>query len=212
MNDNERKDLLKYGLKIVDEGLTFGAGGNLSIRTSQGMLITPSAIEYTDLKEEDIVHMDLRGNIISGNLKPSSEYNLHSEIYLKREDVNAVIHTHSKFISVLASMNQDLLSAYYLIAESGDSRVRVSPYETYGTKKLAEDAVQYLEHRKAVILANHGLVACGKNIQEAFSVARDLEFCAFVQVMASLSGNMSLIPDDKISELAVKFSNHGQKG
>lgn len=211
MYEVSRKEIISYGIKMIDEGLTFGAGGNLSIRTDSGMLITPSGIEYSNLHSGDIVHMKFNGEILHGYFKPSSEFQLHSEIYKKRKDIGAIIHTHSKYISVLAAKGEDLKAAYYLVAESGDSIVRVAPYETYGTEKLAIEAVEYLENRKAVILANHGLVACGKNIKEAYSIARDLEFCAFVQIMASISGKVNIIPDEKINELIEKFSHHGQK-
>ena len=210
MEDKIRLEIIEYGKKILDKNLTFGSGGNISVRFDNNMLITPSAVAYDELQKLEIVYMDYEGKVIRGNLKPSSEHKMHSLIYENRKDVNAIIHTHSKYINVLAALGMDLKAANYLIASSGDSIVKVAPYETYGTEELAEKALEYLENRKAVILANHGLITCGKDLEEAYNIAMDLEFCAFVYVKALSIGNVNLIPEDKIEELVEKFKNHGQ--
>lgn len=210
MEDKIRLEIIEYGKKILDKNLTFGSGGNISVRFDNNMLITPSAVAYDELQKLEIVYMDYEGKVIRGNLKPSSEHKMHSLIYENRKDVNAIIHTHSKYINVLAALGMDLKAANYLIASSGDSIVKVAPYETYGTEELAEKALEYLENRKAVILANHGLITCGKDLEEAYNIAMDLEFCAFVYVKALSIGEVNLIPEDKIEELVEKFKNHGQ--
>lgn len=210
MEEKARNEIIQYGKIILEENLTFGEGGNLSIRYDENMLITPSAVPYNDLQKHEIVYMDYKGKVIKGNLKPSSEYRLHALIYETRPEAKAIIHTHSKYISVLAAINEELKAANYLIASCGDSKVKVAPYETYGTLEFAEKAVEYLENRKAVILSNHGLVTYGENLEEAYKIARDMEFCAFVQVKAMAIGKLNLIPDSKIQELVEKFKNHGQ--
>lgn len=210
MEEKSRNEIIHYGKKILEDDLTFGAGGNLSLRYNDNMLITPSAVPYNDLMKHEIVYMDYEGNVIKGNLKPSSEYRLHALIYENKKNAKAIIHTHSRYISVLAAINQELVAANYLIASCGDSKVKVAPYETYGTLEFAQRAVEYLEDRKAVILSNHGLVTYGESLEEAYSIARDLEFCALVQVKAMAIGKLNIIPDEKIKELVEKFKHHGQ--
>lgn len=210
MEDRKRLEIIEYGNKILEEHLTFGSGGNLSLRYDENMLITPSGVPYEELQKLEIVYMNYEGEVIIGKLKPSSEYMIHSKIYQERKDINAIIHTHSKYINVLGAIGEDLKAVHYLIASSGDSIVKVAPYETYGTKELAERALEYLENRKAVILANHGLVACGENLEEALQISRDLEFCAFVYVKALAVGKVNIIPDEKIKEVVEKFKTHGQ--
>ena len=210
MEEKLRNEIIDCGKKLLFEDLTFGSGGNISIRHEDGMLITPSGVEYEELQKQEIVYMDFEGRVVRGNSVPSSENMMHSLIYEKRADVNAIIHTHSKYINVLAAMGEDLKAVNYLIASSGDKVVKTTPYETFGTEKLAEYAVEYLGQRKAVILSNHGLITCGSTLDEAFKISRDLEFCALVQVKAMAVGELKLIPDDKIEELVQKFKEHGQ--
>ena len=175
----ERELLIEYGKLMLEKNLTKGSGGNLSIfiREENLMLITPSGIDYYSIKLEDIVVMDLDGNIIEGERKPSSEYALHSIFYEKREDINAIIHTHSIYASTLATLNWELPASHYLIAVSGGNNVRCAPYATFGTMELALNAYQSMKDRYAVFLANHGMIAGAKELNQALSKSEEIEIC-----------------------------------
>lgn len=214
MDVKERRDLIEYGLKIVSEGLTFSSGGNLSVYLpkDEAFLITPSGMDYTKIKERDMVKMDLQGNLVEGERVPSSEWHMHKEIYLVRKDIKALIHTHSRYISVLSSLGLDLVAVNYLMASAGVSRIPIAPYETFGTEELAKLAAQYLgDSSKAVILSNHGLIAGGETLKEALEITRDLEFCAFQYITALSTGKeIQVIPDEKMEEVMKRAKSYGQ--
>ena len=214
METKDRNDLIQYGLALVEEGLTFGSGGNLSVRSddSQSFFVTPSGMDYDALKKSDLVHMDPGGNVIAGTRKPSSEWPMHAAIYRSRPDVRALIHSHSKYISAFSVLGEDLGPVSYLIASSGVASVPCAPYETFGTDALAQKVVASMgKTSKAVILANHGLIAGGKNLKEALSLTRDLEFCAFMYMTALATGRaIQMIPEKKIDEVIAKLKTYGQ--
>lgn len=214
MDVKERRDLIEYGMKILSEGLTFSSGGNLSVYLpkDQAFLITPSGMDYGKIKERDLVKLNLEGQIIEGERVPSSEWQMHKEIYLKRPDINALIHTHSKYISVLSTLGLDLVAVNYLMASAGVSRIPLAPYETFGTEDLALFAAEYLgDKSKAVILSNHGLIAGGKDLKEALEITRDLEFCAFLYITALSTGKeIQVIPEEKMNEVLEKAKTYGQ--
>lgn len=214
METKDRNDLIQFGLALVNEGLTSGSGGNLSVRSddSKSFFITPSGMAYDALKKSDLVHMDLEGNLLGGTRKPSSEWHMHAAIYRVRPDIRALIHCHSPYISAFSVLGEDLGPVSYLIASSGAGSVPLAPYETFGTDALAQSAVKALgDDAKAVILANHGLIAGGKTLKEALSLTRDLEFCAFMY-MTALSTNkpIQFIPDEKIKEVIEQMKTYGQ--
>lgn len=214
MDVKERRDLIEYGIRILSEGLTFSSGGNLSVYLPKddAFLITPSGMDYSKIKERDLVKLDLEGNVIEGERVPSSEWQMHKEIYQSRPDIKALIHTHSKYISVLSILGLDLVAVNYLMASAGASRIPIAPYETFGTEGLAKFAAQYLgKESKAVILSNHGLIAGGKDLKEALEITRDLEFCAFLYVTALSTGReMNVISDEKMAEVLEKAKTYGQ--
>ncbi|MDQ0508141.1 L-fuculose phosphate aldolase [Aedoeadaptatus ivorii] len=215
MDVQERRELIYYGKTLIEEGLAFGSGGNLSVRLdgSEKFMITPSGMDYFAIKERDLVAMDTYGNVVEGFRTPSSEWQMHAEIYDRRSDIHALIHTHSKYISVLSTLGEDLQAISYLIASSGTSRIPLAPYETFGTPALARSAAEHLGDRsKAVILANHGLIAGGKTLKEALEITKDLEFCAFLYITALSTGKeISFISDEKIDEVIARAKDYGQK-
>ena len=214
METKDRNDLIQYGLSLVKEGLTFGSGGNLSVRSddSKGFFITPSGMAYDCLEKSDLVRMDLEGNIIGGLRKPSSEWHMHAAIYRARPDIRALIHCHSNYISAFSTLGEDLGPISYLIASAGATSVPLAPYETFGTDALAQSAVKAMgEQSKAVILANHGLIAGGRNLKEALSLTRDLEFCAFMYMTALATQKpIQFIPEEKLKEVIEKLKTYGQ--
>lgn len=212
MDIQKRQKLIQYGKKMVENNLTFSTGGNLSIRIDdRSFLITPSGMAYESLKERDLVVMTSEGQILKGDRKPSSEWHMHGAIYDARPEINVLIHTHSPYVSVVSSLGEDLPPISYLIASAGTRTVPLARYETFGTKELGEAAVEAMGDCKAVMLANHGLIAGGDTLAQAFSLAQEIEFCAFMYVTALSTGKkINFIPDDKMDEVIEKFKGYGQ--
>lgn len=207
----ERKQLVEYGKVMLTEKLTTGTGGNLSIfiREDNVMLMTPSGIPYNDTKEEDIVLMTLEGEILEGNCKPSSEYDMHRIFYQQTPNVNAVVHTHSEYATVFACLQEDILPLHYIIGSIG-SRVRCCKYETFGTAKLAEVAFKEMKQDKGILLGNHGTLTVGEDLASAFSVAKDIEFIAKLYYRAKSIGTPVLLNDEQLEEVIEKFGTYGQ--
>lgn len=212
MDIQKRQKLIQYGKKMVENNLTFSTGGNLSIRIDdRSFLITPSGMAYESLKERDLVVMTSEGQILKGDRKPSSEWHMHGAIYNARPEIKVLIHTHSPYVSVVSSLGEELPPISYLIASAGTRTVPLARYETFGTKELGEAAVEAMGDCKAVMLANHGLIAGGDTLAQAFSLEQEIEFCAFMYVTALSTGKkINFISDDKMDEVIEKFKGYGQ--
>lgn len=208
----EREDIVEYGKKLVQSGLTKGTGGNISIlnRELKLMAISPSGIDYFHTRPEDVVVLDLNGQVVDGHRKPSSELEMHRIFYEKRDDIHAVVHTHSPYATTISTLNWELPAASYLVAYAGYN-VRCAPYATFGTRKLAEYAFEAMIDRKAVLLANHGLIAGGHDIMNAFNIAEEIEFCAEVYYRAKSIGEPVILPEEEMKILIEKFKGYGQR-
>lgn len=210
--EKERKELIKYGKKLVTEGLTKGTGGNLSVfnRERGLMAITPSGIDFFEIKEEDIVIMNLEGQVVEGEKLPSSEWYMHLIQYQKREDLDAVIHAHTTYGTVLAVLREPLPASHYMIAVAGKD-VRVADYATYGTKELAENAAEAMKDRRAVFLANHGILAGAQDLLNAFNIIEEVEYCSKIYCVAKSMGEPVILPDEEMELMAEKFKTYGQR-
>jgi L-fuculose-phosphate aldolase len=155
-------------------GLIKGTAGNVSIRTEQGMLITPSGQSNERLSADDLVLMDLQANCLSAG-KPSSEWRFHRDIYVAKPEVQVVIHTHSTFATTLACLRAEIPAFHYMIAVAGGNTIRCAEYALFGTQALSDNALVALQDRHACLLANHGMIATGRSTQHALSVAMEVE-------------------------------------
>ena len=209
--EKARKDLVKYGMKLVEHDLTKGTGGNLSIYDIEEglMAITPSGIAYSDMEPVDIVIMNLDGEVVEGDKKPSSEEAMHRFIYKERSDINALVHAHSTYATSLSLLRQSLPPAHYMIALAGYD-VRCAEYATYGTEELANNAVKAMEGRNAVLLANHGLLAGARDLPNAFNTTEEVEFVAEVYWRAKAIGEPVILPKDEMALMEEKFKSYGQ--
>ena len=208
---NIRKELVEYGKRLVDSELTSGTGGNLSYFDSETgyMAITPSGLDFYKTKEEDIVILALDGTVIEGNRTPSSEWVMHKRIYETRKDINAIIHGHTIYASVLACLREELPATHYMIAVAGET-VRVADYASFGSKELAENAAKGMEDRNAVLLANHGIIGGSNNLRNAFNVIEEVEYCAKIYVIAKSIGNPIVLPEKEMKFMSEKFKSYGQ--
>jgi L-fuculose-phosphate aldolase len=171
------EQLLKTSQQLAHLGLNKGTSGNASVRCQDGFLITPSGMPIDSMTAADMAHMHLNGSVAEADSqkKPSSEWRFHRDILANRTEINAVIHTHSMFATTLACLHQEVPAFHYMIAVAGGDTIRCAPYALFGSQQLSDDALMALVERKACLLANHGMIALGRDLQDALAVAVEVE-------------------------------------
>ena len=211
--EKERELIVEYGKKLSASGLCPGTSGNISILNKDlGLVaISPSGIDYFETRPQDVPIINLLGEIIDGSTKPSSEIHLHLDFYAAKPEISSIVHTHSVFCSVFAALRQPLRAVHYVIGDANTDEVPCAPYCIYGSKELSEAAVNACGNSLAVLLANHGIVCCGKNISSAYGLAKNLEYLAEVQYRAMSIGNPVILSKDQMNSVMEKFKGYGQK-
>jgi len=206
----ERTAVSDLGRQMLDQGLTTGTGGNISARNGDRVAISPSGMPYDEIEPEDVPIVDLNGEQLDGDRKPSSEFRMHTDVIRERDDVGGVVHTHSPYASTFASLGEPIPASHYLIAFIGN-KIPVAPYETYGTAELAEVALEALgEEYNACLLEQHGVLAVGDSVEAAFEVALMVEYCARIHYQAVSIGEPNIVPDEEIETLLDRFADYGQ--
>ncbi len=207
-----REAIVAAAKRMDAAGFAPNKSGNVSARTDDGMLITPSGLPYARMTPDDLVAMQLDGTV-TGNGKPSSEWPFHAAIYAARPDAQAIVHTHSPNATALASARKPIPAFHYMIAYCGGADVRCADYATFGTPELAESVVRGLEGRKAVLLANHGVVALGATIEGAYNIAAEVENLAGEYLTILAAGLDPVILDEaEMERVAARFSGYGKVG
>jgi len=204
--------LIDYGLKMLKDGLTTGTGGNISVALRQeGVIaITPSGIDYDQIKPADISLIDFNGRHLEGE-KPSSEWQLHLKLYNLRPAINAVVHTHSRFATTLALLNEPLPACHYLIGVAGCKEIRIAPYATFGTEELAEKTAAALGPQdRCILMANHGLIAVGNELASAYDTALYIEEVAELYHRARAIGKPVILSDQEMDKALLRFQNYGR--
>ncbi len=211
--EEERKDIVRYGLRMLDAGLTRGTGGNLSAmdRSLGTVALSPSGIPYGELVPENVPVLDLSGTVLEGRQRPSSEKDLHLEVYRARHDVTSVVHTHSTFATTLACLGWELPAVHYLVGFAG-RKVPLAPYETFGTLQLAQAVVAVLgQEFNAALMANHGMLATGKDLASAFNTAEEIEFVAELYYRTSAVGEPVLLSEEQMDAAMERFRDYGPR-
>lgn len=209
-----RKNVVETGFLILSSSLTVGTWGNISCRFPKEdyIAITPSGMSYDRLTPEDIVVLDLKGNIIHGVLKPSIELPLHLEIYNARQDVQAIVHAHSTYATAMAAARQEIPGAIEDLVQIVGGNVRVNEYALPGTKQLGINTVKAMEGRNAVLLANHGMLGVGRDLEEAFRVCQIVEKSAQITLVAQMMGGVVKLSEDDIESMRNFYLNsYGQR-
>ena len=209
--ENERKLIVEYGKLLVTKNLTTGTGGNISIfdKEKKYFAISPSGIDYFETTPEDVVIMDLDGKVVEGIRKPSSEWMMHMIFYKKRDDVEAVVHTHSRFSSTISCMRWDIPALHYYVAFAGKT-IPCAKYASYGTQELADNAFEGMGEGKAALLANHGLITIGRSVKEAFLVAEMSEEMAEYYYRTKSIGEPVLLDEEEMESMLLRFKSYGQ--
>ena len=209
---NERQAVAEYGKKMITSGLVKGTGGNISLSNPEKTLlaITPSGVAYEGLATEDVVVVDMDGNRVDGQLKPSSEMAFHLALIKQRPDIKAVVHTHSDHATALACLRWELPAVHYLIGSAGNV-VPLAPYATFGTKALADNICRVIGSSNAVLMANHGLVTVGTNLRKAFTTAELVEYVAKVYLITKSVGTPVQLSMEEIEEVIQRSVGYGEQ-
>jgi L-fuculose-phosphate aldolase len=181
-------------------GINQGTSGNLSVRNGDGFLITPTSLRYELMEPDDIVEMNFDGTHL-GKRKPSTEWRFHLDILRSRPDRHAVLHCHSTFATSYSCHRRDILAYHYLVALAGGKTIRCAKYAAYGTQELSENALQALEGRDACLLANHGQIAIGRDMEQAFKLAVEVEILARNYIQARSMGEPILLSDAEMDQV-----------
>ncbi len=214
MTENQkRRKIIDLCLLMNSSGLNQGTSGNISARHEGAMLITPSGIPYEKLMPKDIAKLSLDNGDIDwdGPYKPSSEWHFHKAILQDKPELNAVVHTHSTFATVVSIARDNIPACHYMIAAFGGNSVRCADYETFGSPELSASINKAMVDRSACLLANHGMIAAGKDLDNAMWAAVELETLSKQYYYSKLSGDMTILPDDEMAVVSEKFKSYGQK-
>jgi L-fuculose-phosphate aldolase len=205
------REIIETSQTIEPAGLGVVTAGNVSGRWKDGLIITPSGVPYTDLNPASLVELDLEGNAVAGELKPSSEWRLHAAVYAVRAEVNAVVHVHSPWATALACTRRDIPAFHYMVARAGGDSIRCADYATFGSAELAQNAVAALMDRRACLLANHGMVALGEAPRPALDLAREVEEMARQYLLSRLAGEPVLLDEAEMRVNLEKFKTYGRQ-
>ena len=199
-------------LEVARTGLTHGRSGNISVRRDeQHFCITPTGAAFDSLRREQLPVVRLDGHW-SGSLRPSSEWRFHRDIYRRRSDVHAIVHTHSRYATALACTGRGIPAFHYMVAVAGGRDIRCAPYHTFGTQELSDAAVVALEGRKACLLANHGCIAVGADLRAALALAGEVENLAAQYCAALALGNVHILDEAEMTRMVEKFRTYGTQG
>jgi L-fuculose-phosphate aldolase len=205
-----RERIVATARRLNALGINQGKSGNVSARVEGGFLVTPSGLPYEDLQPADVVHVTADGHA-SGHRAPSSEWRFHRDIYARRPEAGAVVHTHSAFATTLACLGRGIPAVHYEVAFAGGNDIRCAPYRTFGTQALSDAAVAALEGRRACLLAHHGVIAFGADLDDALRLADKVEAMARLYWQALQVGEPALLDDDEMARIAERFRTYGPR-
>ncbi len=208
--DDARSALVAFGRRLVSEGLAIGTAGNLSVRVDDLIAITPSSLAYELLEPDDICVMSLDGRQVDGRAALSSEWPLHSSIY-EATDAGAVVHTHSPEVVALSATCEALPAIHYAIVALGGP-VPVVGYTRFGSRQLANNAVEVLATHRAAILQNHGAVTYGATLVQAFERALLLEWLAHVYRLSLAYGTARILTTEELDDVAAEAARRRYGG
>jgi len=203
MLEKERLRVAKTAVAMLESGLVVNTSGNVSIRVDDKIVITPNGMPYAELEARDIVVLDMQGNMLSGELLPSSETPLHLAVYVSNPGAGAVVHTHSVHATAVSTLVQELPAIHYQIADLGGP-VPVAPYQTFGSQALADELSDTICGRNAALMQNHGSVTIGATVEQALARSITLEWLARVYLVASQAGTPTLIDDEELERVLAR--------
>lgn len=200
----------EFARNSVAAGLNQGTSGNVSARSPDGFLITPSGRDMTGLGAADVVPVAMDGGAPEG-MKPSSEWRFHRDIYAAFPEAGAIVHAHSPFAVALACLRRGIPPFHYMVAMAGGTDIRCARYATFGTQALSDAVIEALRDRRACLMANHGLVAWGKSLAGALALALEAEALCGQYLRCLQVGEPVLLNEAEMAEVLEKFRDYGSK-
>ena len=212
MRKNEikiRKQIIEACLLMEKKALNQGKAGNISVRWKDGMLITPSGISYQGMKTKDIVFVDSKTKP-HGIWKPSSEWRFHFDILKVRKEFDAVVHNHPAYGTGMSVLRKDIKAYHYMIAFLGGDTIKCSTFAVPGSQELSDAAIKALKGRKACLLANHGTITCGKNLDEAMFLTEEFEILCKQITIAKINGKPQLVEKKHMKKIIEAIKMYGK--
>lgn len=203
-----RREVVEAVARLEAIGFNQGSSGNVSCRLGERMMITPTGANAASLTPEKLVVVDLEG-AVEGSGLPSSEWQMHAEIFKARSVAQAVVHTHADACVALSCLREALPPFHYMIAGFGGNDVRCARYEAFGSKALALAAVEALEGRSACLLANHGMIAFASSVAQAVGQTIKLETLVRQYLMTRQVGTPVLLSDAEMEAVRERYQHYG---
>ena len=202
-----REQLLATARAMNSQGLNQGTSGNVSVRSGEGFLITPSALAYEQCTSADLVWVDRSGQA-TGNRKPSSEWRMHRDIYHHYPQAGSVLHAHSLYCTTLACLERSIPAFHYMVAMAGGDSIRCAPYATFGTKALSDAVIKALHARSAALLGHHGMICYAADLDRTLALAVEVETLACVYLQALQVAEPSVLPAAEMVEVLQRFKDY----
>jgi L-fuculose-phosphate aldolase len=205
-------EVIKYSKKLNITNLSALRSGNISVRAKQkgveGFYITPSGMKYSSLKTKNIVFVSLKGIFDNKKNKPSSEWRFHQDIYVNKKEAKAIVHAHSTCATAVSSHQKNIPAFHYMVAVAGGEDLKCTKYATFGTKQLSRNIIKALKNRTACLIANHGQVAFGDNLEKAFELAQEIENICHQYINALRVGIPKILSKKEMRIVLGKFKNY----
>lgn len=207
-----RQQLVAYANMLEPRGLSVGKSGNLSARIGDRVLITPSAVPYAALTPDLIVALSLQGEVQPNQCHPpSSEWRFHCDLYRQRQDIQAITHAHPTASTALACTGRGIPAFHYMVAVAGGSEIPIADYALFGSAELSQNIQSALGELNACLLANHGLIAAGASVEQAFNLALEVEQLARQYCQALQLGDVRILNAEEMRQVLQKFKHYGQR-
>ena len=203
-----KSEIIKFSKLLNSRKLSALRSGNISVRFKKGFFITPSGKKYSSLKSKDIVYVSLNGKFDKKLGIPSSEWKFHQDIYLKKEEANAIVHSHSTNATALSVHKKSIPAFHYMVALAGGNDIKCANYATYGTRKLSVNILKALKNRKACLISNHGQIACDDNLSKAFELAEEVENLSLQYITALKIGKPKILSNVEMNKVLAKAKNY----
>tara|TARA_Y100000590_G_scaffold406539_1_gene495933 strand:- start:6792 stop:7451 length:660 start_codon:yes stop_codon:yes gene_type:complete len=212
-----KKEVIKYAQKLNSTNLSPLRSGNVSVRVIkdniEGFYLTPSGKRYEDLVTDDIVFLSIKEEydnlkLFNSSLNPSSEWRFHQDIYRKKKEAKAIVHAHSPHATAVSVHGKSIPAFHYMVALAGGDDIKCAEYATFGTTELSKNIINALEKRKACLMSNHGQVAFGTNLKQAFELAEEVENICHQYIIALKIGNPKILSSTEMNKILDKIKHY----
>lgn len=202
-----REQLIATARAMNNSGLNQGTSGNVSVRSGDGFLLTPSALPYDQCQSQDMVLLDMAGQC-TGIRKPSTEWRMHRDLYVAHPDAGCILHAHATWCTTLACLEKPIPSFHYMVAIAGGDSIPLAPYALFGSQELSDAILRTLKGRRACLLAHHGVVCFTKDLENLLPLAIEIEALAKMYVQALQIGPPPLLSAEQMQNVLERFVSY----